>query len=179
MIVFDANFLVYFLDPKLKDGVGKNLRVDHLVSTIQNKKDRIVIPTPALAELLVGAGLASSQYLRIIHESKFFRIEPFGERAAIEVAAMTRAAITQGNKRGAASADAPWAKVQIDRQIVAISRVVNARAIYSNDSDLVDLAIEQGISAYKLEDLPEPPSASQSELMFEEDQNSPDIPNDN
>ena len=33
MIVFDANFLIYFLDPKIKDGVGSNTRIDHLVAT--------------------------------------------------------------------------------------------------------------------------------------------------
>ena len=56
MVVFDANFLIYFLDSKLKGGVGSNVRVDHLVATIQKTGDRIIVPTPALSELLVRAG---------------------------------------------------------------------------------------------------------------------------
>lgn len=35
MVVFDANFLIYFLDPKIKGGVGSNPRIDCLVATIQ------------------------------------------------------------------------------------------------------------------------------------------------
>lgn len=37
MVVFDANFLIYFLDPKIKGGVGSNPRIDHLVESIQKK----------------------------------------------------------------------------------------------------------------------------------------------
>ena len=32
MVVFDANFLIYFLDPKIQGGVGSNPRIDHLVA---------------------------------------------------------------------------------------------------------------------------------------------------
>ncbi len=53
MVVFDANFLIYFLDPKIVGGVGNNPRIDHLVATIQKTGERIVVPTPALSELLV------------------------------------------------------------------------------------------------------------------------------
>jgi predicted nucleic acid-binding protein len=56
MVIFDANFLIYFLDPKIKGGVGSNPRIDHLVATIQKTGERIVVPTPALSELLVKAG---------------------------------------------------------------------------------------------------------------------------
>jgi len=50
MVVFDANFLIYFLDPKIKGGVGNNPRIDHLVATIQKTGERIIVPTPALSE---------------------------------------------------------------------------------------------------------------------------------
>ena len=56
MVVFDATFLMLFLDPKVKNGVGDNPRVDHLVETLTKSRERIVVPTPALSELLVGAG---------------------------------------------------------------------------------------------------------------------------
>jgi hypothetical protein len=36
MVVFDANFLIFFLDPKVQGGAGTDVRIDHLVATIQN-----------------------------------------------------------------------------------------------------------------------------------------------
>lgn len=156
MVVFDANFLIYFLDPKIREGIGNNLRVDHLVATIQKTGERIVVPTPALSELLVKAGDAGPKYLDIIARSKFFRVAEFGERAAVEVAAMTREAIELGNKRGATPA-AEWAKVKFDRQIVAIARVVGATMIYTNDKQLTQQAKAAGITATSLEELPVPP----------------------
>lgn len=119
MVVFDANFLIFFLDPKLKDGAGNNPRVDYLVQTIDQTRDRILVPTPALSELLVGARDAAPRYLETINRSRYFRVEPFGERAAVEAAAMTRDAIGRGGKLGAALESA-WAKVKFDRQIVAM-----------------------------------------------------------
>ena len=38
MVVFDANFLIYFLDPKIRGGVGNNPLIDYLVATIQKSK---------------------------------------------------------------------------------------------------------------------------------------------
>ena len=82
MVVFDASFLIYFLDPKIKGGIGSNPNIDHLVATIQKTGERIAVPTPALSELLVKAGDAGPKYLEIVARSKFFRIAEFGERAA-------------------------------------------------------------------------------------------------
>jgi predicted nucleic acid-binding protein len=166
MMVFDANFLIYFLDPKIKDGVGSNPRIDYLVATIQKSGERIVVPTPALSELLVKAGDAGPKYLEIVARSKFFRVAEFGERAAVEAAALTREAIAQGDKRGA-TPEADWAKVKFDRQIVAIARVVGAKAIYTNDSQLAKHAKTAGIDAIGPDDLPEPPVAPQLELRLD------------
>lgn len=165
MVVFDANFLIFFLDPKLKTGAGNNPRVDYLVETIEKSRERIVVPTPALSELLVGAKDAAPKYLDTITRSRFFRIEPFGERAAVEAAAMTRDAIARGSKSDPAT-DSTWAKVKFDRQIVAIARVVGSTTIYSQDSDLARHAEQVGISVVRLEDLLEPPTAPQIEMQL-------------
>lgn len=166
MVVFDANFLIYFLDPKIKSGVGSNPRIDHLVATIQKTGERIVVPTPALSELLVKAGDAGPKYLEIVARSKFFRVAEFGERAAVEAAAITRDAIATGNKRGAAPG-ADWAKVKFDRQIVAIARVVGAKTIYTNDGQLATHAKAAGLEAVKPDDLPEPPAPPQLEMRLD------------
>lgn len=163
MVVFDANFLIYFLDPRIKGGVGSNPRVDYLVATIQKIGERIIVPTPALSELLVKAGDAGLKYLEIIARSKFFRVAEFGERAAVEAAALTREAIAKGSKRGA-TPEADGAKVKFDRQIVAIARVVGASTIYTNDGQLVRHAKAAGIEAIDLAGLPDAPVIPQLEL---------------
>lgn len=166
MVVFDANFLIYFLDPKIKGGVGSNPQIDHLVATIQKTGDRIIVPTPALSELLVKAGDAGPKYLEIVARSKFFRVAEFGERAAVEAAALTREAIANGNKRGATQ-DSDWAKVKFDRQIVAIGRVVGAKTIYTNDGQLATHAKAAGLEAIASDDLPDPPVRPQLEMPLD------------
>jgi predicted nucleic acid-binding protein len=166
MVVFDANFLIYFLDSKLKAGVGSNIRVDHLVASIQKTGDRIIVPTPALSELLVQAGDAGPAYLDIITRSKFFRVAEFGERAAVEAAAITREAINKGSKRGS-TPEADWSKVKFDRQIIAIARVTGASTIYTNDDQLAKHAKEIGISSIKLDDLPLPAKLPQIEMKLD------------
>ena len=166
MVVFDANFLIFFLDSKIKGGVGSNLRIDHLVATIQKTGDRIIVPTPALSELLVRADAAGPQYLAIIARTKYFRVVEFGQRAAVEAAALTREAIANGSKRGA-TPDSDWAKVKFDRQIVAIARVEGAKSIYTNDLQLATHARVADLEAISLDELPEPSVPPQLELRLD------------
>ncbi len=177
MIVFDANFLIYFLDPRITGGVGSNPRIDHLVATIQKSGERIIVPTPALSELLVGAGDAAPKYLDIITRSKFFRVAEFGTRAAVEAAALTREAIDKGNKRGA-TPDATWAKVTFDRQIVAIARAEGATTIYTNDDQLAKHARAINIIAFNQDELPEPPVSPQIEMLLEPVEPAPPVDDD-
>ncbi len=146
--------------------MGSNARVDHLVATIQKTGNRIIVPTPALSELLVRAGEAGPAYLEIITRSKFFRVAEFGERAAVEAAAIARDAINKGPKRGP-TPEADWSKVKFDRQIIAIARVTGATTIYTNDDQLARHAKESGITAIRLDDLPEPPKIPQIEMKLE------------
>lgn len=124
------------------------------------------MPTPALSELLVKAGDAGPKYPEIVARSKYFRVADFGERAAVEAAALTREAIAQGDKPGA-TPEADWAKVKFDRQILAIARVVGAKAIYTNDGQLAKHAKAAGIDAIGPDDLPEPPVAPQLEMRLD------------
>lgn len=56
------------------------------------------------------------------------------------------------------------AKVKFDRQIVAIARVVGARAIYTNDDQLAKHAKAAGIEAIAPDELPDPPNSPQLEF---------------
>ncbi len=175
MVVFDANFLIYFLDPKINGGVGNNPRIDQLVATIQKTGDRIVVPTPALSEVLVKAGSAGPRYLEIIARSRFFRVAEFGERAAVEAAELTRESLAAGDKRGA-TPDANWAKVKFDRQIIAIARVEGATIIYTNDGELARHSIAGKLDAIDVDALPASPDTPQ--LEFRLDPIEPELPDD-
>ena len=76
---------------------------------------------------------------------------------------MTRAAIASGGKKGESS-KASWAKVKYDRQIVAIAKVAQATAIYSDDDDVKSIGKSVGIPVISFAELPLPPEAAQKEL---------------
>lgn len=75
-----------------------------------------------------------------IKEFSIFEILPFDELSAIELAIMTRNAIDSGNKKSG-SVDV-WNKIKYDRQILAIARVRQATAIYTDDVGLRNIATQ-------------------------------------
>jgi predicted nucleic acid-binding protein len=185
MVVLDATMLMALFRPDAggpTDSKGKPIddakeRIEHFVKQLEAAKTKIIVPTPALSEILVRAGAAESQQIiEEINRSAVFRIEPFDTRAAIEVAAMTRTALSDGGKK--ATSRSPWAKVKYDRQIVAIAKVAQATAIYSDDSDVRSIAKAVGIPVIGFSQLPLPPETAQKELPFKpppEDPNDVDI----
>ena len=116
----------------------------------------MVIPTPTLSEVLVHADQATGRYLEILHSSSSFRVVPFDERAAIELASITRDALTKGQLR--AGSDATRATLKFDRQILAIARVEGETTVYSDDRHMGALGAQIGISVIQTHELPRPPS---------------------
>ena len=174
MAVFDATALLYFLEPDaaapLDPATGRPLqdakeRIDFLLESLEASGDTIVIPTPALSEVLVHAGEAGPQYLNILQGTRCFRIEPFDLRAAVELAAITRDAIAAGDLR--AGTKATRAKLKFDRQIIAIARVQRQTTIYSDDGDVATLGAALNIAVVPVHTLPCPPQDPQTSLKFE------------
>jgi predicted nucleic acid-binding protein len=161
-VAFDANFLVPLLDAKAKVDPAIRAKMFYLVNRLHKAGDKIVVPTPALAEFLIKADDAAPAYLEALNRSKYFRVVSFDQRAAVEVAAAHREALGTGDKReGTAS---PWTKVKYDRQIVAIAKVEGVTAIFSDDPHIATYAKRDGIPVTTLADLPEPPTDAQAEL---------------
>ncbi len=174
MVIFDANFLLLLLDPEVDvppdPSTGLPLtwakeRVAQLIAGLSKQRETIGIPTPVISEVLVYAGEAGPRYLGVICNSNHFRILPFDLRAAIEAAAKTKEAIVAGDKREGSAA--PWQKVKIDRQIIAISLVENVSAIYTDDQGLVRLAKNTGLAAVSSWELPLPPEEAQRDLFLQ------------
>lgn len=172
MVVIDATTLMLMLRPgtPIPDGPSgvpidhPKDRIDHLVQQLDKAKVKIIVPTPALSEVLVRAGAVASQQI-VDHLLRYsvFAIEPFDTLAAIELAAMSREALSTGRKRGGSSAT--WAKVKYDRQIVAIAKRHGATTIYSDDGDIRALAKTAKINVVSVEDLALPPQKSQLDLL--------------
>ena len=173
MAVFDATALLCFLepdakappDPETKEPVtDARARIDVLIERLDSKGETVVIPTPVLSEALVHAGDAGPRYLEILNGNRCFRIEPFDQKAAVELAAMTRDAVAAGDLR--AGADITRAKLKFDRQIVAIARALGQTEIYSDDRDIAKLGRALGLEVIPVHALPLPPEGSQEELDF-------------
>ena len=154
LVAFDSSFLIPLFNARYGDRGALNPRIAYLISTLDRAKATIVIPTPALSELLIGAGEAAPRYLKIISMSARFRVASFEMRAAVEVAEIHRHAIGRGDKKEGLPS---WAKVKHDRQILAVALIENATRLYSDDGDLKSLAIGSPIEVLAIEDLPEPP----------------------
>ena len=174
MVVFDSTILLPMLWPGVPvpthpvtdnpiDGFRE--RIDYLVSHLEKSRTKIIIPTPALSEILVRAGRAGPEYLARITSESVFRTASFDERAAVEVAAMTKAAKDSGDKRGGAVG--PWSKIKYDRQIVAIAKVEGASVIYSDDPGVRKFAEDAGLTVIGTWELPLPPVDPQGALALE------------
>ena len=141
------------------------------MSTLEKDRQKVIVPTPVLSEVLVRAGTAGPAYLEVLNRSARFHIADFDQRAAVEVATASRQAIDAGDKRG--GSESPWTKIKFDRQIIAIAKVAGATTIYSDDSDLARFSKSVGIAAIRIQDLPLPPEDAQFTLPLDETDGAP------
>lgn len=172
MVVFDSAVLTLLLwdrarppvDPETNKPVDQcKERMEFLVSRLHKDRDTIVIPTPVLSEVLVVVGSDGLEYVFALQKTAVFRIEPFDTRAAIELAEINRSAMKSGHKKSGISA--PWARIKLDRQIVAIAKVAGAHTIYTDDLDLGTFAKMAGLHVIGVRELDLPPENRQADLM--------------
>lgn len=165
IVALDASVLIFFFEKDAKaprnPETGEPFdrcydRVNYLISELAAKSAKIVIPTPALAEILVLAGEAGPEWLNIIGKSRHFVVADFDVRAAIDHAArmIDQPRPIAGRKQ----------KAKFDYQIIAIARVAGAEAIYSFDSDIAQDA-GPGLKVHGGFDMPLPPEKAQSDLF--------------
>lgn len=161
-VVFDTGFIIRLLDNKAPVTGAVRRALKKLEGDLQKAAERIVIPTPALTEFLMKVDNPAA-YVEHLNRSRHFQIAPFGERAAVEMAARQAEAANAGDARSGTGA--PWNKMKFDRQIVAIASVERATAIYSIDADIPVYAKPYGIPVITLDDLPAP---DQGEMFDDE-----------
>ena len=160
-IVFDATVLIDLLNPKL-EGERRD-KIDHLVATLQKRRSKIIIPTPALTELMVHAGKARDAYHQSLSASAAFQIAPFDSRAAMECALLLKEAWTTAEQKKVTRT-----KFKFDWQIVSIAASRNAETIYSDDKDIARYGQRVGIKVVKTDELILPESAKQQKLKLDQ-----------
>lgn len=163
----DASVLLLMFDPDAGVPRGPDgepverckERVDYLVERLSKSGGHLLVPTPALSELLVGAGAAGQEWMSRLNNRRSIRIVPFDALAAVECAALAR-------DRASRNSTSPRAKAKFDEQIVAIAKLHRAVEIYSDDDDIRKLAAAD-MTVIGIAELPLPPEAAQRSLGLE------------
>ena len=176
MVVFDSAVLLLVLDAGAKAPLDTATglpveraaeRIEYLIQKLSADREKIIIPTPVLSEVLVHAGRASEQYLELLNRQSVFRIAPFDQKAAIEAAIAMKDAIARGGHRvDAANPDATKTKIKFARQIVAVAKAEGVHTIYSDDDDVCKYARQSDLKAYRTAELELPPEDQQSNMDF-------------
>ena len=97
MIVIDANVLIAWSAKKTPDLV--RARLQYMLETAAKEKERILIPTPALAEFLVRTDDATTEWLAELEKKSAVDVCSFDRKAAFECAFIERGAHKAGDKK--------------------------------------------------------------------------------
>jgi predicted nucleic acid-binding protein len=164
MVLFDSDFLCFLLlddpgviaHPRTRKPVERaKEKIEHLISSLAARREKVILPTPALSEILCLAADHAHEVLAALTGTYRFQLAAFDVMAAVEAAMATAKAIAKRDKKGGSKST--WAKVKFDRQIVAIAKTRGVAEIYSNDEDIRRFAKKEGMKVISVWDLPDPP----------------------
>jgi hypothetical protein len=179
MIVVDNTFLsvLFFPDagPPIDPATQKPIhrlqdRIEELIQNLRADRENILIPAPALSEFLFMAGNDGPLYLAELDSDSVWQVAAFDQKAAIELAALNldlkRKLSRTKAKVDEETADTK-AKMNFDKQIVAIAVANEVRTIYSDDKGVKNFAGHASVEVIPMWELPLP-SAKQLDLPTEE-----------
>lgn len=159
-VLIDTNALIKLLDPRID--VGVSARLKGLLEDIDRTNGQLIIPVQVVGEYTSGADQAGQEVLAKLLGNRRIKVANFDHVAAVECAMMDKTAIASGgHKRAPLNRDVSWQKVKVDRQIVAIARVLKVDRIISTDGDIPKIAKAVGIPCIAVEELPMPAWAAQ------------------
>ena len=156
-VAFDATVLVDFFNRKLTS--DRRARIDDLVASLEKSRTKVVIPTPALTEVLIRAGKGREEIHHALTRKSTFEIAPFDVKAAMECSLLLEEAWSRAEKRAITKT-----KFKFDWQIVAIAATRQVTTIYSDDGDVAKAAARANIRVVRIDEIALPASASQTKL---------------
>ena len=133
-------------------------RAESLIVKLQKARRKIILPTPAIAELLTVIGPDAQQYINTIARSRVFEIAAFDAKSASELALLNRGIFLTSDKK---SKFEPYQKVKFDRQIIAICCANGVTELFTDDDKLAKRARMCGITPIGIAEIPIPDSARQ------------------
>jgi predicted nucleic acid-binding protein len=165
-VVFDASFLAALTDEAtpvraVTGGTPGDTRdrLAYLIERLDDGGADVVIPTPALAEVLSVATRDPSAALATLDAQARFRVVSFDQRAATECGIRIREGL-----RGRDAGQKTRPAVKFDAMILAVAIVEQATVIYTDDDALRRHAKAAGLEAFGFDDLPPRPTPPQGEL---------------
>lgn len=173
MVAFDNTILsvLLFPDAEIQEGpdaitvIHARDRVIALIQEIADSGEQVLVPAPALAEVLATPGCDIEAVLGELRKSAHIRIGDFDQRAAVELAIRLRAAAAAGDIREGRKTTK--AAMKFDRQIVAIALTNGARILYSDDEGVRRFGEGSGLKVKRTSELPIP--AIQQDLFAREE----------
>jgi hypothetical protein len=161
MVVYDTSVLIDLFNLNLKG--DRRLKLDGLQADLVKSRTKIIIPAPAYAEFMTRTDKARDQYIALIQGKSVFKVEPFGDRAALECSIMLGQALSAKERRAITKT-----KLKFDWQIVAVAKALSVSNVYTSDPDIVRCAKHAGLTATMIDDLPIPDSARQHAFSYEQ-----------
>lgn len=162
-VLVDCNFLVSWIKPKSDDDKA---RFEYFLETAGKQQQKIIIPTPVIAEYLVRADEAGLNWLDQLEKKACILVVAFDRMAAFECAQIDRAALGAGDKKDGSSE--AWQKIKVDRQIAAIGKAASCSLVITEDSNLRSTCLRLGMKVRGIAELDLPMSAKQPPLPFED-----------
>jgi len=169
---FDNTMLSILLNPSgripLDPATGQPVlmakrRAEFLVESLAKSRQKIVIPTPAQAELLTAIGPDAQQYFDIIARSRLFELASFDPRCAIELAILNRGIFAAQDLKNPSEA---YQKIKVDRQIIAVFLVAGVKDVYTDDEGMVRRARLCGLNPITTAQLVLPTADMQLEMKY-------------
>lgn len=140
-VAVDASFLAVLLDKRARASVENGPEsVARLVEDLSLQRAKVIIPTPALEEVLTETPGVGRFYLQRIQMWTCFQIRPFDDKAAIELAQLLGTGVAKD-------------LLNFGRQIVAIAKVYDASTLYADEEKVAQFGAECGLQVTRFKDL--------------------------
>ena len=163
MVVVDTNFLILMIDPGSTQNTNNRVdRVRHFISEISKSGEAIVIPSPALAELVAGRASRVEEIVETIRQFRVMEIQALDTVIAIETG--ERIAAVQARIPEAQRLPGWKVAMKYDAMVAATALVRGARAVVTTDDGFEKYLERSPVSVLRIDDLPLPPDDPQSDM---------------